>query len=342
MHLYLDSFGAFLSVRNGAFRVRMRSGEERSFAVRLVTAILLTKGTAMSTDAALLAAAHDVPVLLIDANTHFPLAQVSSGRPGSTAAIRRGQLVFSRQAEGMAWINGVLRLKMGRQMEHLRALPGQFPSLTASDVDNSLRVMNNLQQRMERWAAPAPWDEATYSAAAETFRGQEGTASRVYFATLGEVFATLTGQDFPGRIQQPAYDPANALLNYLYGILYTQVHLALLKSGIDPYIGVLHADRYGGAPVLVFDCIEPYRPWADAVAVQILGDICRDVDVHFGPNPDETGLWLTSAGKSIAIDAALAMLASTDVRDGRQVRRSVQIDADARALAGRIVMSYER
>lgn len=83
MQLYLDSFGAYLFVRNGMFAVRTRAGGERAFALRSVGAVLLTKGTALSADAALLAAEHDIPVVLIDADTHFPLAQVSSGRAGS-------------------------------------------------------------------------------------------------------------------------------------------------------------------------------------------------------------------------------------------------------------------
>jgi hypothetical protein len=82
MQLYLDSYGAFLAARNGMFAVRTKSGGEQAFAVRDVQAILCTKSTALSTDAALLAASNDIPILIIDANTHYPLAQVSSGRPG--------------------------------------------------------------------------------------------------------------------------------------------------------------------------------------------------------------------------------------------------------------------
>ncbi len=43
MQIYLDSFGAYLSVRNGQFSVRLRSGDERLFATRLVSAILLER-----------------------------------------------------------------------------------------------------------------------------------------------------------------------------------------------------------------------------------------------------------------------------------------------------------
>jgi CRISPR/Cas system-associated endonuclease Cas1 len=64
MQLYLDSYRAFLSVRNGRFSVRLASGEERHFPVREVSAILMTKGMGATTDASLLAIEHDIPVLL--------------------------------------------------------------------------------------------------------------------------------------------------------------------------------------------------------------------------------------------------------------------------------------
>ena len=98
MQLYLDSFGAYLSVRNGMFAVRTKSGGEQLFALRQVGAILLTAGTAMSTDAALLAAAENIPLLLINADTHAPLAQLSSQRFVKGESSAAGQCVADSTA----------------------------------------------------------------------------------------------------------------------------------------------------------------------------------------------------------------------------------------------------
>jgi len=40
-----------------------------------------------------------------------------------------------------------------------------------------------------------------------------------------------------------AADPVNAVLNYLYALLEAEVRIACLKVGLDPGIGVLHADQ---------------------------------------------------------------------------------------------------
>jgi CRISPR/Cas system-associated endonuclease Cas1 len=141
--------------------------------------------------------------------------------------------------------------------------------------------------------------------------------------------------NFTSRQKRPAYDPFNVLLNYLYGMLYTAVHLSLLKSGLDPYMGILHADRYGATPTLVFDAIEPYRPWADVVALRLA------LDGEVGPESFEQredpteGLWLSGVGKGVVIDRMLAFLEESAPMAGqtRKIKRRVQMDMRAQQLA---------
>lgn len=336
MQLYLDSFGAWLSVRNEQFRVRLRSGEEHLFAVRSVGAILLTKGAALSADAALLAVENDIPVLLIDAQTHYPLAQISSGRPGNIATVRKNQPGFSRSADGFAWVADCIARKIEGQRALLRLLADQpdAPPGFADDIRVTDRILEALEHKF--------YTPAAATADAAQFRGQEGTASRIYFQKIAAYLAGRASLAdpadpgiFTGRQKRPAYDPFNALLNYLYGMLYTNVHLALLKSGLDPFLGVLHADRYGDSPTLVFDAIEPYRPWADRVALQIMSSGSIDAD-FFEPDAEERGLWLARNGKSTVIDAMLAFLEESIPFEGRQVKRKIRIDLDAQKLAVRV------
>lgn len=340
MQLYLDSFGAHLSVRNGMFAVRTKNGSERRFAVRTVGAILLTKGTAMTADAVFLAAENNIAVLLIDANTHFPLAQLSSIRSGSIARIRKNQALFARSAAGHAWAARQVAAKIAGQ----RALLGRLcetaaPEGFADFVRVATLVLTPLQLGLEKWTPPAHWDADAREAAAGQLRGQEGTAARVYFQQVGRYVAGRLYEPFPGRQPRPAQDPLNALLNYLYGMLYTTVHLALLKSGIDPFMGVLHADRYGDAPTLVFDAIEPWRPLADEVALSMAaaGEVLPE---WFLPDQEERGLWLSPEGKGAVIGAMLRRLEEASLYQGRMIRLSAQIDLEAQQLAS-FLKSFE-
>jgi len=91
----------------------------------------------------------------------------------------------------------------------------------------------------------------------DALRGHEGEGSAAYFA----VFGNLLKQDFtfPGRVRRPPTDPVNALLSFGYTLLYNDLHSACNIVGFDPYLGYLHADRYGRAN-LALDLLEEFRP----------------------------------------------------------------------------------
>jgi CRISP-associated protein Cas1 len=59
-----------------------------------------------------------------------------------------------------------------------------------------------------------------------------------------------------------AVHPVNAMLNYGYAILESQVKERVIAEGFDPTIGYLHADQ-PGRPALVLDLMEPVRPSVD-------------------------------------------------------------------------------
>jgi CRISPR-associated endonuclease Cas1 len=60
-----------------------------------------------------------------------------------------------------------------------------------------------------------------------------------------------------------AVNPPNAMLNYLYAILESEVRLAIAEIGLDPGIGVPHSDTRT-RDSLACDLMEPVRPQVDA------------------------------------------------------------------------------
>src|SRR5437588_6212059 len=66
-----------------------------------------------------------------------------------------------------------------------------------------------------------------------------------------------------------AVDPANAILNYAYGVLEGQCRQALTAEGFDLSCGFLHADKqYRDS--LVYDLMELFRPAVDALVLVLL------------------------------------------------------------------------
>ena len=66
-----------------------------------------------------------------------------------------------------------------------------------------------------------------------------------------------------------ASHPVNAILNYAYAVLQSQVQIKAVVDGYDPMLGIMHYDR-DGAPAFVFDMMEPERPKVDRAVLSFL------------------------------------------------------------------------
>lgn len=102
--------------------------------------------------------------------------------------------------------------------------------------------------------------------------GCEGAGSAAYFGVFERLIKCGWAHGFCKRIRRPPTDPVNAMLSYGYVILTGQVASALASVGFDPYIGYLHASRYG-KPALALDLMEEFRPIiVDSVVLSLLNN----------------------------------------------------------------------
>jgi CRISPR-associated endonuclease Cas1 len=73
------------------------------------------------------------------------------------------------------------------------------------------------------------------------------------------------------RSPKKACSPANAVLNYLYALLDAETRIACLTMGLDPGIGILHADQlYRDS--MVYDLMEAVRPDVDLWLLDLLNE----------------------------------------------------------------------
>jgi CRISPR-associated endonuclease Cas1 len=66
-----------------------------------------------------------------------------------------------------------------------------------------------------------------------------------------------------------AANPANAILNYLYALLEAECRIACLAIGLDPGLGIVHADQRS-RDSLALDIMEAVRPDVDAYVLDLL------------------------------------------------------------------------
>ena len=122
-------------------------------------------------------------------------------------------------------------------------------------------------------------NEAKLALRAETMEqllGHEGAGSRTYFESLPDMVKgpreILARFAFDSRTRRPPRDRMNALLSFLYSMLARELTHVAWTVGLDPYLGFLHAPRYG-RPALALDLMEPFRPLvADSVALTLINN----------------------------------------------------------------------
>ena len=90
-----------------------------------------------------------------------------------------------------------------------------------------------------------------------------------------DAWLTIGPRGSSGKGRSPsnrnAKHPMNAVLNYAYGMLNSQVHIEAIAEGYDPRRGVMHHDREDSdAFAWVFDMIEPRRAEVDAKILRFM------------------------------------------------------------------------
>lgn len=319
MELVINTYGTSLNRDNEGFVITTSEGRQRVPAEGIKT-IQISRGAQITSDAVMLAVEREIEVLFMDGSGKV-IGRIWSPQYGSVSTIRKGQLNFSLSHLAVDWIKEVISQKVENQQALLLAM-------TATDDPTRNRV-NTAIRRLEDYRNKVmKIDGEVMSDIAATLRGWEGLASKIYFEALNMFIPEE--YRFEKRSQQPAMDVANALLNYGYGILYGKVEGALIKAGIDPYIGMMQRDDYN-RPVLVYDVIELYRVWVDYVVYSLLAQ--RAVSDEYFSVRSDGSYWLEPLGRRVLIQSLNDYMEEVvDVR-GNQRSRLHQIFLYAQSLA---------
>lgn len=321
MELVINNFGVSLSRDNEGFVIANADGKQRIPASG-ISSIQISKGAQITSDAVMLAVEREIDVVFND-RSGKPIARIWSPKYGSVSTIRKGQLSFTFSSDAVSWIKDVLRRKIENQQAMLLML--------GSDSDNSVILgnMNKAIHRLEDYRTKIQTVEGRIvTDVSATLRGWEGLASKIYFKAINEFLPSE--YRFDKRTQHPATDIANALFNYGYGLLYGKIEGALIKAGIDPYVGVMHRDDYN-RPVLVYDVIELYRVWIDYVVIQLLRQ--RVITEEHYSIKDDGSYWLEALGRRILIQSVNDYLDEVVELNGQSRSRMTQISLYAQKLA---------
>ncbi len=269
--LFLPGYGASIRVDAGMLHVRGVIGghlREQWFPKvgrpRLQRLVLLGKGGLLSLDALAWIAGVGASFIHL-ANDGRILA--SSGEWGTDIpGLRRAQAQAAGSETGLR----VARYLIGEK------LSGQRRALVTRGVPDADAAASLIEDAIRRVEAAGVVDEITlceaqaagaYWAALSTLqlRFSKADAGKLppHWRTAGSRASALTGQP------RTATTAAHAIWNYLYRLLEAESRLACLGAGLDPGIGIVHADQRA-RDNLALDIMETGRPEVDAFVIRLL------------------------------------------------------------------------
>ena len=215
---------------------------------------------------------HNIP--LIQINWRGEIINVVSGNPEKTIPERlKSQLMAKNTDGGLNIAIKLIRQKVTNSIETLR---NAFPR--SANIDQAI---NKLETELNILKRNPP---STVS----QLMGIEGRVGYAYFNSWRTCQIKWTGTErnpIPddwhnikrrssklGSTAHPnrfATHPINAMLNYAYGVLESQVRMQVVAAGLDPTIGILHGNARGKHG-LVFDLMEPLRPVVDRLVLKFV------------------------------------------------------------------------
>lgn len=184
--------------------------------------------------------------IVISATNYMPVSIVLPlNGHGDTAGVQSDQIAASAAHRKRLW-QKIVRAKIRGQAWSLRVSSG-----VRSEREGAAR---HLDAMVSRVGSGDPTN-------------LEAQAARAYWTVL-------MGAGFR---RDPSAGGRNAALNYGYAVLRACVARAVVASGLNPAIGIFHANRHNPL-CLVDDLMEPFRPLVDRLVAGMPEDVVLTAD----------------------------------------------------------------
>ncbi|MGB4957848.1 MAG: CRISPR-associated endonuclease Cas1 [Saprospiraceae bacterium] len=321
MKIFINTYGTSLKIVDGLLSIK-HEDKINKVPIGKVKTIYLTKSLLLSTDVIYACLEHGIDLMITERNGR-PIGRLWNNRFGSISTIRKNQLDFSKSLRVTSWVVTQIRDKLENQKELLLCL-------LSIDEPHEHEIKNGVRQIDQIIIKLSESDGDSIEDCGPRIRALEGQAAKLYFNCINKHLPFK--YQFNTRTRHPALDMVNAMLNYVYGILYGSIESSLIKAGLDPYIGLFHRDEYN-RPVLTYDVIEPFRPWADWTVFHLcLNEVIEES--HF--EIENGAYWLQGESKRMLIQHFSDFFDEVIDYKGRRFSRLVHLDKIALDLAKEI------
>jgi CRISPR-associated endonuclease Cas1 len=270
--LVLDGYGLQVTVKRRHLLVSYGTGRNRRWArISRATAgikrlVVLGHSGIVSLDA--LRWLHDIGAsfIQIDRDTEVIAAYGPTG--ADDARVRRAQALASYSPAGVEIARYLIREKLRGELAILNSLP--VADKARDEVESALDRLEkspNLDEIrvIEGQAALAYW--SAWANVPIVFARNDASRIPDHWQTFGQRGSLLTGSP------RLATNPINAIFNLLYAVLEAETRIAILAVGLDPGMGILHADQWA-RDSMALDIMEAVRDEVDGLVLELLRARC--------------------------------------------------------------------
>jgi CRISP-associated protein Cas1 len=270
VEVLVEDYGSFLGKKSERLVIKRNGDVEREIPfLDLERIIVSSNGVSLSSDLIRECADRGVSIHFLTSRGQ-PYAQVSSPNLTGTVRTRREQVLAFLDGRGIAVGKLIITGKVKNQINLLKYF-AKYRKTTNPELFLQIEEKTTKMEAILKELAHI--DGENIDAVRGSLLSVEGRAACLYWEEFGALIEKKI--DFEGREHRGASDPVNSLLNYGYGMLYTQVWGAVIQAGLEPFAGFLHVDR-PGKPSLVLDLTEEFRPQlVDRIVLAHIGKGCE-------------------------------------------------------------------
>nr|QBM01234.1 CRISPR-associated endonuclease Cas1 [uncultured archaeon] len=294
MKLIINEFGSYLSKKENRFIIKLKEKEDE-YSADNVEQIIISSPSSITESAVKLAIEKNIDIVYTSYSGK-PFARIYPCTLGGTTLTRREQAKAYFNEKGIEIVRGVLKAKLKNQLFLIKKL-NKTRDIFSEEITS---FSNHISKFEELNLTEIDKDR-------DSLLGYEGYGASLYFSCLKKII--------PFKERDPkSEDIFNICLNYGYGILYSEVERACILSGLDPYLGFLHMDRYG-KPSMVLDLVEQFRPIIDRAIINLF------VRKQISDNDLEKigeGILLTKDGRTKIINEVMKTLSNKVKFNGKK------------------------
>ncbi len=266
----MNDYGVFAGVKGD--RVVVRKGGEKVVEVaagNISQVLVASRGVSMSSAFLRLMLKHKIDFVILS-GFGSPMGRLTS-RKGGAIELRKNQVQAQNDERGKHLAKQFAKGKLVNQTNLLKSLAKNRRSAKpelASRLEEASRIVLEFVNLVEKVDTALPLDRFRAEVMAAEARGAD-----TYWEAIGLVFNEYV--EFPKRMKRfdMPTDPVNVLLNYGYGLLASDVWMAVEHSALEPYAGFLHKDS-PRRPALVMDLMEEFRqPIVDRVVLRLVSSM---------------------------------------------------------------------